>query len=495
MNMDRTNGIKLRSQFTIAIIGGGFTGVAVAAQVLRKSGGAVSVVLIEKGAQIGRGVAYGTQCEEHLLNVRAKNMSAFPDDPEHFLRWARSNYDPTVTPDDFLPRLVYGQYAGFVLRHEVHLHPGQFDRVEDEAVAIEQAGDTAEIHLRSGKRVSANKVVLALGNFPPGDPRFPGKTAQSQRYIANPYIANSSLANSYISNSEATSTPQSGTAEESVLLVGSGLTGVDVVIALRKQGFRGTIHISSRRGLLPHTHKVVSTWPPFWNKTSPRTARALMRLIRTQVEAAENLGSDWRAVIDSLRPFTQEIWRSLAQPEQRRFLRHLRPYWDVHRHRIAPEIGAMLAAELMSGHIQIHAGRITAYAEDHGGVDVTFGDRKTGKLVQLRVGRVVNCTGPEGDFRNVDNALLAYLLRRKMVRPDTLFLGLDVSPDGAVMDANGEASEFLFTVGPIRKGNLWESIAVPEIRVQAAEMATLLLASCAQEDSEVMEPELAVAGR
>jgi uncharacterized NAD(P)/FAD-binding protein YdhS len=495
MNTDRTNGIKLRSRFTIAIIGGGFTGAAVAAQLLRKSGGPVSVVLIEKSAQVGRGVAYGTQCKEHLLNVRAKNMSAFPDDPEHFLRWARSNYDPTVAPDDFLPRLVYGQYAGFVLRHEIHLHPGQFERVEDEAVSIERVGGMAEVHLRGGTTLLANKVVLALGNFPPGDPRFPGKTAQSRRYIANPYIANSYIANSYISNPGATSEPNVGPVEDSILLVGSGLTGVDVVIALRKQGFRGTIHISSRRGLLPQTHKAASPWPPFWNKTSPRTARGLMRLIRTQVEAAEKLGSDWRAVIDSLRPFMQEMWRSLPQPEQRRFLRHLRPYWDVHRHRVAPEIGAMLTAEMMTGQIQVHAGRITVYAEDHGGVDVTYRDRKTGKLVQLRLGRVVNCTGPEGDFRNVDHSLLASLLQRKMVRPDPLFLGLDVSPDGALIDANGEASEFLFTVGPIRKGNLWETIAVPEIRVQASELATLLLASCAEEDPKVLEPELAAAGR
>jgi uncharacterized NAD(P)/FAD-binding protein YdhS len=154
----------------------------------------------------------------------------------------------------------------------------------------------------------------------------------------------------------------------------------------------------------------------------------------------------------------------------------------------------MLAAEMTSGQIQVHAGRITAYAEDHRGVDVTFRDRKTGDPVKLHVNRVINCTGPEGDFRNVDHALLAHLLQHKMVRPDPLFLGLNVASDGALIDANGAASDFLYTVGPIRKGNLWETIAVPEIRVQAAEMATLLLASSAREDADVLEPELTVAG-
>lgn len=447
-------------QLTVAIIGGGFTGATLTAQLLRNSGGTVSVLLIERGARLGRGVAYGTECAEHLLNVRARNMSAFPHDPEHFLEWARLNHAPGASPDDYLPRPLYGQYIASVLQHEIERHPGQVDHVHDEAVSIARIGEAAEIRLRSGRTLFADKVVIGLGNFPPGDPRLPGTTPHSLRYVSNPWKAG---ALGDISQ------------DQSVLLVGSGLTSVDVAVTLRGRGFRGTIHFLSRRGLLPQTHAATAPWSSFWTEKSPGTIRGLLRLIRTQVEAAEKAGSGWRAVIDSLRPFTQEIWRSLPITERRRFLRHMRPYWDVHRHRVAPAIGARLASQIQNGQIEIHAGRVKAYAEDSDGVEVTYRDRASGQLERLRVDRVINCTGPESDCRKVDDPLLTDLMRQKLVQPDSLFLGLDVSPDGALINAHGEASNLLYAIGPVRKGSLWESIAVPELRVQVSELSTLLL--------------------
>jgi uncharacterized NAD(P)/FAD-binding protein YdhS len=447
------------SQFTVAIIGGGFTGATLTAQLLRKSGGSVSVALIERAARLGRGIAYSTECTEHLLNVRARNMSAYPDDPEHFLEWARLNHDPGASPDDYLPRPLYGQYITSVLQQEIERYPRQVEHVQDEAVSIARVAETAEIRLRSGRKLFADKVVIALGNFPPVDPRLPGRTPHSLHYISNPWKA-SALGD--VSH------------DGSVLLVGSGLTSVDVAITLRGRGFRGTIHILSRRGVVPRTHKAAAVWTPFWDDQSPRTVRGLVRLIRMQVEAAERAGNNWRAVIDSLRPFTQEIWRCLSLKERRRFLRHVRPYWDVHRHRIAPAIGARLASQIQDGQIEIRAGRITAYSEDIDGVDVTYRDRESGHLVPLRVDRVINCTGPESDCRRVDDPLLADLMRQKLARPDSLFLGLDVSPDGALIDAHGAASSLLYAIGPVRKGSLWETIAVPELRVQVSELSRLL---------------------
>ena len=458
MEMNRST--SRGAQFTVAIIGGGFTGATLAAQLLRKSGGAISIVLVERSARLGRGVAYGTQCMEHLLNVRARNMTAYPDDPEHFLRWARLNYDPGVTPEEYLPRRVYGEYAASLLQQEIERHPGRLEHVQDEAVSVARVEGAAEIRLRSGRTLFANKVVMALGNFPPGDPRLPGKTPHSQRYVSNPWAAGA---------------PGDLAEDGSVLLVGSGLTSVDVAITLRESGFGGTIHMLSRRGLLPQTHKATAACQPFWDQSSPRTARGLLRLIRNQIETAKRSSSDWRAVVDSLRPDTQEIWRSLSLQERRRFLRHVRSYWDVHRHRVAPAIGGRLASQIQDGQIKTHAGRITTYAEDGGGIDVTYLDRQSGELKRLRVDRVINCTGPESDVRKVDNPLLTNLIRQRMVRPDPLHLGLDVSGDGALIDADGGASDFLYTVGPARKGSLWESIAVPELRVQVSELADTLL--------------------
>jgi len=468
------------SRFTIAIIGGGFAGATTAAQLLRQQGGSISVVLVERGARVGRGVAYATPCPRHLLNVPARNMSAYPDDPEHFLHWARLNHDSGVQPGDFLPRQVYGHYVAFVLQQEVELHPGRFERVQDEAVSVADVDGLAEIRLRSGHTLFADKVVLALGNFPPGDPRLPGRTPHSQHYISDPW-AHGALVDA--------SRDRYLEKNQSVLLVGSGLTSVDVAIALRTRGFRGTIHLLSRRGLLPQNHKATAIWPPFWDENSPKTVRGLLHLIRTQVEAAERLGSGWRAVVDSLRPFTVAIWRSFPRQERLRFLRHVRPYWEVHRHRVAPEIGVPLATQIQDGQIKTHAGQLQTYAEDAAGVDVTYRDRKTGDLKPLRVACVINCTGPEVDCRKIENLLLNHLILQKMVRPDPLFLGLDASEDGALVNARGEASDFLYTIGPSRKGSLWETTAVPEIRVQAALLATLLLAACEQEHPKAIPHE------
>jgi uncharacterized NAD(P)/FAD-binding protein YdhS len=483
--MQQTNGTagsskRGGSRFTVAILGGGFAGAALAAQLLRKADPNLSVVLIERGPGRGRGLAYSTQCAGHLLNVPAQDMSVFADDAEHFLRWARLHFDSGAKPTDYLPRKVYGEYVESLLAECSALYGNRLEWLQDEAEAVgvssgDQGGDVeAEIELRSGRKVFADKVVLALGNFLPADLRLPGKSGgksggesggkseESPRYVRNPWAANA-----------LEGIPAAG----SVLLIGSGLTSVDVAISLRAREFHGPIHVLSRHGLLPQTHQPVTPWQPVWDEKSPRTVRGLMRLVRTHVHAAEMQGVDWRAVMESLRPHVQQIWKSLPLPEQRRFVRHLRAYWDVHRHRVAPEIGRLLTAQLADGQIHVHAGRIAHYQETADKVDVTYYGRKSGMPIPisktLQVDRVINCTGPEADCRRVASPLLSDLLRRNLVRPDPLALGLDTTKDGAVIDAEGVPSKVLYALGPIRKGNLWETIAVPEIRVQASDLAVL----------------------
>jgi uncharacterized NAD(P)/FAD-binding protein YdhS len=475
--VNQTNHKKLFSGCTIAIIGGGFTGTTLAAHLLRRADASISVVLIERGASLGRGVAYATQCVGHLLNVPVENMSAFADDPLHFLRWAHCNFDDGVRPFDFLPRRVYGEYVESVLREEIRLHPGLFEWKHDEACSITRINNTAEILLRSGEVIGADRVVLAIGNFPPSDPQLPGKGHRCRRYIADAW-AEDALEN--LGNVRC------------ILLVGSGLTSVDVAVALRARQFKGAIHILSRHGLLPKGHKMPASRTPIRGVASfPRTTLELMRAVRTHIQAAEMQGRDWRSVIDSLRPVAQQIWLSLPRKEQRRFLRHVRPYWEAHRHRLAPEIDALLASQMSSGQIQIHGGRITAYHENADGVEITYRDRKSGKLESLLVDRVFNCTGPEVDCRKVDDPFLKNLLRQKLARPDSLFLGLEVSDEGALIDGDGRVSDFLYAVGPLRKGSLWETTAVPEIRDQISKLTGLLVSSCEQKNSALPDLEQA----
>ena len=447
----------------MAIIGGGFTGASLASCLLRRASQPLSVAVIDQGPDRARGVAYCTQHTAHLLNVPAENMSARDDDPEHFLRWARQNFDSGAQPGDFLPRRLYGQYLDSILEEATRLRRAQFLWVRDEAVRVVPGGQTTQITLRNGEHILAHKVVLAMGNFPPGDLRLPGHKS-GERFVSNPWAA------------DALDGVQQ---DKSVLLVGSGLTSVDMVLALRERGFRGTIHLLSRHGLLPQKHRKEdsrSPWPLFWGIHSPRTARGLARLVREQINTAEAQGGDWRDVIDSLRSCTSAIWQSLPLAEQRRFLRHLRPYWDSHRHRVAPQIATILDYQIINGKIQSHAGRITEYCESESGIDVTYRDRKTGAVKRLRVDHVINCTGPESDCRKLASPLLADLMSRGVIRPDSLALGLDTAESGALIDRTSQPSDFLYTAGPARKGSLWESIAVPELRVQVAQLASLLVA-------------------
>lgn len=446
--------------FSIAIIGGGFSGATLASQLLRSANPTIKVVLIEREGCPGRGVAYSTQLAGHLLNVRAKNMSAVADDPAHFLRWAKEHYSDQVQPNDYLPRRVYGKYVESTLCEAIEGNPHGFEWKRDEAFSITPTEGSATVHLRSGGRIRADAVVLALGNFPPKDLRLSVRDEISHRFIPNPWSVNART---------------EVAPESSVLLIGSGLTSVDVAISLRASGLLGKIHMLSRHGLLPQSHRPSEPWPARWDDPAPWSVRRLVRMIRAEVAKAEEQNSDWRAVIDSIRPFTQTIWRSLPHQEQRRFLRHLRAYWDVHRHRVAPEIGGLLEKEMAQGQLQIHAGRITEYREMEGFLEVSYRDRVRGESKQLCVDYVINCTGPDGDCRRVQSPLLNDLLSQKLARPDPLFLGLDTAADGALLNACGLPCDFLYTLGPLRKGNLWETIAVPELRQQVSELALHLL--------------------
>lgn len=445
------------NECTVAIVGGGFAGAALALQLLRQPDTNISVDLFEKGQLLGRGVAYGTEDDCHLLNVPCGKMSAFEDDPTHLLRWAKENVDPAVQPDHFLPRKIYGQYIESLLTHAL-ADPQRFRwRKGEEVVSVVRDGATAVVQTASGKTVRAHKVVLALGNFRPSNPFLHGKDKNSRRYI--PFAWDRSALDD-------------AAKEDSVLLVGTGLTAVDIAMSLRARGMTGQIHLLSRRGLLPLSHRVHKKYEGEWIDR-PATARGWLKRLRAAALTTEPQGDDWRGVVDSLRPLTQTIWQEFSLAEKRRFLRHVRPYWDVHRHRIAPQVGSAIEKELKSGGIKNHAGRIIEYREDDLGVDVSYRNRRNGEVRTLRVGRVINCTGPETDCRKLNHPLLANLLAQKLVRPDPLFVGLDVSSDGALIEDSGRSSEFLYAIGPARKSLLWESTAVPEIRAQAAEFAAL----------------------
>jgi uncharacterized NAD(P)/FAD-binding protein YdhS len=453
------------SSCTIAIVGGGFSGVSLAAQLLRDDDLA-SVVIIEKGSSKGRGLAYGTECHSLLLNVRARNMSAFVDDPLHFLRWARSNYDPTTKSESFLPRAVYGRYLeAFLESARASAGRLRLRWISAEAVAVEPAPHGGmEVQLGNGLRLLAERVVLAQGNFPARDPLAAWEMKNDSRYFCNPWAPEIFEGTDRLNN---------------ILLIGSGLTSIDVAVQLRVHRCRGTIHVLSHRGLFPQPHKATDDSPSFWNEYSPKTIRGLLRLVRQEVRQAEEMGIEWQGVLDSLRPQVPRIWQSLPDPERRRFLRHVRSYWEIHRHRAAPEIAGAIEKEIAEGLLLGHSGRIAFCRSRDDRIEAAYLERKTGHRKSLHVDRIINCTGPESDYRRLEDPLVKSLVASGLARPDPLFLGLDTTEDGAVIGQRGIASDTLYAVGPSRKSGLWESTAVPELRLQTYKLAGHLLGKVA----------------
>ena len=460
------------SALRVAIVGAGFSGTLLAIQLLRQSQKPLEVTLIDSDSRnIGRGVAYSTMHACHLLNVPAGNMSALPDDADHFLRWALNHQQSLINPplvtcvDEaaFLPRKSYGDYLNYLLAETGQSSPEgtNLNIKVGKVVAANQLTDGVALTLAGGATLVTDKVVLALGNFPPGDPAVENPSFyESERYHGNPW--------------------KPGVLEkiletESCLLIGSGLTMVDLLMALQQAGYRGKIHTISRRGQWPKPHAKVAPIKHQVNEESvPSTIRGWLQRIRQHIR---NDGADWRAVINALRPHSGDLWTHLPLNEKRRFLRHLRPYWDSHRHRLAPVIGQQLQELIDAGQIIRYVGRVLNYHEGiTRGVQVEIRSRG-GRSVQMSVEAVVNCSGSESDYRQLQSPLVRDLLKKGYIRPDALKLGLDVVANGALIQGNGDESSRLFTLGPPMKGVLWETTAVPEIRRQAALLAETLLAS------------------
>lgn len=430
---------------TVAVIGGGFSGLLTAIHLLARDPRLI-VRLVERAPRFGRGRAYQTHHPDHLLNVRASNMSAFPDQPEHFLRWLEREGDGGR--DTFVSRGRYGDYLQSLLRDEVSdpSRAGRFLLEADEAVAIEPDGDQLTIRLGVGRSFEADAVVLALGLLPPTPP--PGATAEvlaHPAYSADPWRLDPATA-----------------PDGDILLLGSGLTMVDVALSLAGDTRRLTA--LSRHGLVSRSHApTADAEAPDGDLHTPRVA---LRALRAQ---AEKVG--WREAVDGIRPLTAEIWKSWPLGQRRRFLRHARPWWDVHRHRMAPVIAARLSGLVVSAELEVLAGRLEAVEADGDGFLVRYRPRGEHTVATRRFAALVNCTGPRGDPEAVSSGLIADLRRRGALRRDPLGLGLDVDAHLRVIGADGSPTPGLFAVGPLTRAAVWEALAVPDLRNQTAEVA------------------------
>ena len=405
----------------IAIVGGGASGVALAAALLKTNDDA-RITIFEPGA-LGLGVAYSTKFAGHLLNVPAARMSAFEDEPSHFADWLQQKYPSRFQPSSFVPRVLYGEYLGEIAAEVSMVYRDRFTHVQATVSDVSLEGRGVRVFFENESDVF-DRIVLATGHAAPAKQPF---ALSANRYFASAWDA-------------AALVPHDP--DETVCILGTGLTAIDAVLGLRENGHRGKCYLVSKHGLLPHEHRAYVT--------------------------SED---DWRKAVDAVRPTSNSTWQSLTLAQQRRFLRHASAYWNVHRHRMAPQIAKIIAELVGKRTVEILAARVLSVAEDTNGLRISVRARASNESITLDAARFINCTGPEQNVRKNANPLIRSLIDSGLLTPHPLGIGTQVAADGALIDARGVVSERIFTIGPPRIGTLIETTAMPEVRAQAKQLA------------------------
>lgn len=443
----------------VAVVGGGASGLLVAARLMDASvARSVRVRVLDPAAGLGRGVAYGTEDPGHLLNVRASGMTADPSRPDDFADWARDRVG--ADRDDFVPRRRYRDYLVHHLDEAAgRAADGSVDHVRDVVTAVRREGGRWRLDLGGGGSVAADATVLATGNPAPGVPSAFSPMEGCPGWVSDPWApgALTGLAGA-----------------RRLLCIGTGLTMVDVVLSATRDPEVEVVAVS-RRGELPRRHTTTQPQRAVPVITSGDERLTLDEVV-ARVREAIAARNDWRDVIDSVRPWANSVWQHLDDDDRSRFLEGLARQWDVHRHRMAPGPAAEIAALRGSGRLRVLAASPERAAPAGGGwrVELSCAD---GSTSVVEADAVVNCTGPGRPWEPPANPAVADLVSTGTARPHRLGLGLDTTPDGRLVDRSGRAVPDLLVIGPPRRGTLWETTAVPEIRSQALHVADQLLVS------------------
>lgn len=440
-------------QQSVVIIGGGASGVLLAAQLLRSADPDLRVTLIERRGRFGRGLAYSTEHRNHRVNVPARGMSAFPDEPDHFWRWLQQREPGEHSSSwTFVPRRLYGAYLEDVLREAADRIPGRLIVLSDEAQALHETEQGVEIALANGTSLTARWAVLAIGH-----------ETQPARGKGIAVHAGSSR-----------DTPLESHAP--VMILGSGLSMVDAWVSLSDAHHKGPITVVSRNGLVPRAHRDVDPLSIDADEVPFGTSlTTLTTWFRAMVTKAENSGGNWRSVVDGLRPYNQRLWQSWGPREKRQFLRHVRPWWNIHRHRLPPHLHERLLDAIEAGQVKLVAAEFVGIERAGDAIRATIRPRAGDRRETIEVARVYDCGGVTVDVRGSVNPVIRHLIESGLARPDPMHIGLDVDESCAPLAASGRVSKRLRVVGPLTRGRFFEIEAIPDIRVQCAAVADQIL--------------------
>ncbi|WP_074340424.1 FAD/NAD(P)-binding protein [Mycobacteroides abscessus] len=427
----------------VAVIGAGAAGTMAALHLLRRNDSRqLHLTVIDPDAKTGPGVPYRTTDPRHLLNVPAERLGVDSDEPLGFVAWLQDNGQTDTGPGDFVPRGLFGHY----LSHTFERARGdRVSRVHHRAVAVTRGGDGLSVALGNGDIAHVDAVILAAGPNMPGASWAPSSLRDSALFIRDPWRQDAL---------------EDLTDDGDLLLVGTGLTMVDLARTLRRPG--RVLHAISRSGLLPRAHRVFPAAPP--PTFAMDRGKVLERSVRYIHDVTAQSG-DACAAVDALRPHAAELWARMIADERAVFLRKYRRQWDIHRHRMPPQSAAQIERDVAAGALRIYRAALADTSASGGEVRATL---STGQV--LEVGAVINCTGPRYDIAASADPLWSQLLDDGLVRPGPLNLGLDTDPSGRLLPGHVP----MWTLGPLRRGNLWETTAFVEIRLQAEALAALI---------------------
>jgi uncharacterized NAD(P)/FAD-binding protein YdhS len=452
----------------VAIVGGGFTGAVTAVQIARASRQPVSIDIIEPRPVLGGGVAYSATDPAHRINVPASRMTVFAEDPAQFDRWLRDHGTLEADPqarwgeaDAFPQRAVFGRYIAELVADASCDQPHAQIRHRQTAVQdVVAQGKGFALRLADGAGLDADVVVLAVSHPPPAVPgALRAAQAAGACIVANPWVPGSL---------------EQITPETDVLIVGTGLTMADVTASFERLGHRGQIFALSRRGLLSRGHPAApASWPVFKTLPVPSTALGLARAVRQQVRLAKSQGVHWQAVFDDVRSNGGRLWGALSDVEKRRLVRHLRPFWDVHRFRVAPQVEAAVARLRAEGRLTVYAASVLEAALDGGSIAVRIMPRRARghSPIVLRVGAIVITTGPEHASILTSNLALASLAEQGLLQLDGSRLGLLVDSESRAIGSDGTVCRNLFVAGPLARGRFGELMGLPQVSEHAAAVA------------------------
>jgi uncharacterized NAD(P)/FAD-binding protein YdhS len=432
---------------------------------------ACEIILINKQETFNKGFAYNPYSDKQLLNVIAAKMSAFAEQPDHFLDWVMEqnefkNRDRTLIANSFLSRKLYGAYLVDVWNQNYPLAAEKGIKVRllnQFVVDINIETNSVSLFLDTGETILVDQCVIATGNQVPRNPSIKNETFYpNNNYFQNPWIREA---------------VQHVIPNLPVLIVGNGLTMVDTVLGLKENGFNGEIYSISPKGfnILPHRHNGLKYEKLVEELLDDMSLREIYQLVSKHIKAVREYGVSAEPVIDSLRPHTQRLWKGLSDEEKAFFMSRLRHLWGVARHRIPLHTYDKIQQLRIDGKLHIQSGRIVDFVEQSNAIEVSYFDKKEGTIKSLFVSRIINCTGPETDLRKVENSFLKNCLLKGDIVQDALKLGINTNTETfQVKKADGTCHSNLFTLGGNLKGELWESTAVNELRIQAERLAEQL---------------------